>query len=85
MISTKLKQELLNMNSAQELNEVIEFARDIISMKTKASINVGTKVYVVQKTKKTLGEVTKVNIKNAVVMLPEGSYNVPLTMLEVAA
>jgi hypothetical protein len=85
MISTKLKQELLNLNSAQELNEVIEFARDIISMKTKASINVGTKVYVVQKTKKTLGEVTKVNIKNAVVMLPEGSYNVPLTMLEVAA
>jgi hypothetical protein len=85
MISTELKQELLNLNSAQELNEVIEFARDIISMKTKASINVGTKVYVVQKTKKTLGEVTKVNIKNAVVMLPEGSYNVPLTMLEVAA
>ena len=43
-----------------------------------------TKVYVVQKTKKTLGEVVKVNIKKAIVMLPEGKYNVPLTMLEVA-
>ena len=84
MISTKLKQELLNLNSAQELNEVIAFARDAISMKAKASINVGTKVYVVQKTKKTLGEVVKVNIKKAIVMLPEGRYGVPLSMLEVA-
>lgn len=53
-------------------------------MQTKASITVGSKVYVVQKTKKTLGEVVKVNIKKAIVMLPEGRYSVPLAMLEVA-
>ena len=51
-------------------------------MKAKASISVGDKVYVVQKTKKTLGIVEKVNIKKAIVSLPEGRYNVPLTMLE---
>ena len=51
-------------------------------MKAKASISVGDKVYVVQKTKKTLGVVEKVNIKKAIVTLPEGRYNVPLTMLE---
>lgn len=84
MITSKLKTELLNLNSASELNEVIAFARDAIAMKTKASISVGDKVYVVQKTKRTLGEVVKVNIKKAVVMLPEGRYNVPLTMLEAA-
>lgn len=84
MISTKLKQELLNLNSAQELNEVIAFARDAISMKAKASINVGTKVYVVQKTKKTLGTVVKVKIKRATVDLPQGRYSVPLGMLEAA-
>ena len=84
MISTKLKQELLNLNSISELNEAMAFARDAIAMKAKASITVGSEVYVVQKTKKTLGIVEKVNIKKAVVKLPNGLYNVPLTMLEAA-
>lgn len=84
MISKTLKQELLSLNSISELNEVFAFAKEVIAMKTKSTIEVGSKVYVVQKTKKTLGEVVKVNIKKAVVMLPEGKYNVPLTMLEVA-
>lgn len=84
MITTKLKQELLNLNSISELNEVMAFAKDAIAMKAKASISVGSEVYVVQKTKKTLGIVEKVNIKKAVVKLPNGLYNVPLTMLEAA-
>ena len=84
MISKTLKQELLSLNSISELNEVFAFAKEVIAMKAKSSIEVGSKVYVVQKTKKTLGEVVKVNIKKAVVMLPQGRYSVPLTMLEVA-
>ena len=48
MITSKLKQELLNLNSVSELNEVIAFAREAVSMQTKASITVGSKVYVVQ-------------------------------------
>lgn len=84
MISKTLKQELLSLDSISELNEVFAFAKEVIATKAKASIEVGSKVYVVQKTKKTLGEVVKVNIKKAVVLLPEGRYNVPLTMLEVA-
>lgn len=84
MITSKLKQELLSLNSISELNEAIAFAKEAVAMKAKASIEVGSKVYVVQKTKKTLGEVVKVNIKKAIVMLPEGRYSVPLTMLEVA-
>ena len=55
-----------------------------MTLQAKASINVGDQVYVVQKTKRTLGTVEKVNIKKAIVNLPEGRYNVPLSMLEVA-
>ena len=84
MISQKLKQELLNLNSVSELNEVYAFAKDVIAMKTKSDISVGTEVFVVQKTKKTLGIVEKVNVKKALVKMPNGLYNVPLTMLEVA-
>jgi hypothetical protein len=84
MITQKLKQELLNLNSVSELNEVYAFAKDVIAMKTKSDISVGTEVYVVQKTKKTLGIVEKVNVKKALVKMPKGLYNVPLTMLEVA-
>ena len=49
-----------------------------------SEIAVGMEVYVVQKTKKTLGTVTKINRTKAVVELPNGSYRVPLSMLEVA-
>ena len=70
MITSKLKQELLNLNSISELNEASQFGRDAIAMKSKmTSISVGDKVYVVQKTKKTLGVVEKVNIKKAIVTL----------------
>ena len=39
----------------------------------------------VQKTKRTLGEVVKVNVKKAIVDLPRGRYNVPLSMIEKAS
>ena len=84
MITSQLKQELLNLNSIAELNEVIAFARESIQLKAKASISVGSEVYVVQKTKKTLGIVEKIKVKNAVVKLPQARYNVPLSMLEAA-
>ena len=43
---------------------------------------VGDEVFVVQKTKKTKGIVEKINIKKAIVTLPQGRYNVPPSMLE---
>ena len=84
MISKNLKQELLSLNTVSELNEVYAFAKDVIAMKAKSEISVGSEVFVVQKTKKTLGIVEKVNIKKAIVSMNGSSYNVPLTMLEVA-
>lgn len=84
MISKNLKQELLSLNSVSELNEVYAFAKDVIAMKAKSEISVGSNVFVVQKTKKTLGVVEKVNVKKAIVSMNGSRYNVPLTMLEVA-
>ena len=41
-------------------------------------------IFVVQKTKRTPGVITKVNIKRAIVDMQGSSYNVPLSMIEVA-
>jgi len=67
-----------------ELASLIVFTRSTMTQQAKASINVGDQVYVIQKTKRTLGEVVKVNIKKAIIKLPQGRYSVPLSMLEVA-
>jgi hypothetical protein len=70
--------------SLSELNELGAYIDSVKTFNAKTSINVGDKVYVVQKTKRTLGTVTKVNIKKAIVALPQGNYNVPLSMIEQA-
>lgn len=70
--------------SLAELNELGAYINSVKTFNAKTSINVGDKVYVVQKTKRTLGTVEKVNIKKAIVTLPEGRYNVPLSMIEQA-
>jgi hypothetical protein len=67
-----------------ELNSINAFVNSVKVVQAKSTIKVGDKVYVVQKTKRTLGEVVKVNIKKAIVIMPQGRYNVPLSMLEIA-
>ena len=65
-----------------ELNELNAWINSVKTQNAKAEISVGDQVYVVQKTKRTLGEVVKVNVKKAIVDLPQGRYNVPLAMIE---
>ena len=67
-----------------ELNSINAFVNSVKVAQAKSTIKVGDKVNVVQKTKRTLGEVVKVNIKKAIVTMPQGRYNVPLSMLEIA-
>ena len=67
-----------------ELNELGAWINSVKIQNAKAEISVGDQVYVVQKTKRTKGIVEKVNIKKAIVTLPEGRYNVPLSMIEAA-
>ena len=80
---TNLKNEIKKINSLSELNELVSFINEYKTMLGKTALSVGSKVWVVQKTKRTKGEVIKMNIKKAVVeMEGMGAYNVPFSMLE---
>lgn len=82
---TEIKQAIRRGNfTLAELNELSAFTNSVKTINAKATIKVGDSVYVVQKTKKTPGVVKKVNIKKAIVDMRGGSYNVPLSMIEVA-
>lgn len=71
--------------SLTELNELSEYTYTIKARSAKDSIRVGSQVFVVQKTKRTLGTVTKLNIKKAIVQMNGGQkYSVPFSMLEAA-
>ncbi len=80
-IKKSIRNGEFNLN---ELNSINAFVNSIKVSQAKSSIGIGDKVYVVQKTKRTLGTVAKVNIKKAIVEMPQGRYNVPLSMLELA-
>ena len=67
-----------------ELNELSAWVNSVKTQNAKAGISVGDQVYVVQKTKRTLGTLIKVKISRATVELPQGRYSVPLSMLEAA-
>jgi hypothetical protein len=48
----------------------------------KSTLGVGSKVWCVQKTKKTKGVITKMNIRKAIVEMSGMKYSVPFGMLE---
>ena len=71
--------------SLAELNSIADIVGEAKVLGAKATIEVGSRVWIVQKTKRPLGTVEKVNIKKAIVEIDgKGRYNVPLSMLEVA-
>lgn len=81
-MSPNFKKEVMSM-SLTELNNLSEFVRDVKVMNAKASLVEGAKVWVVQKTKKTEGVVTKVKRTKCLVDMRGRSYSVPMSMLEV--
>lgn len=81
MITNNMRKEIANMNLAQ-LNDLMDFIRDVKVMNAKTQLSVGDKVYVVQKTKKTLGTILKIKLKKAIVEMHGTRYNVPMSMLE---
>ena len=78
-----VKTEIHKMNRAQ-LNDLSEFISQMKVMVGKATLSVGQKVFVVQKTKKTPGTITKINQTKCVVDMLGRSYRVPMSMLEAA-
>tara|TARA_B100000780_G_scaffold229229_1_gene168783 strand:- start:737 stop:982 length:246 start_codon:yes stop_codon:yes gene_type:complete len=79
----ELRKEIMSMNLS-ELNDLGDFIRDVKVMNAKSTLKVGMEVYVVQKTKRELGVITKINIKKAIVRMRNRSYSVPMSMLEAA-
>ena len=80
-----IKNKIRKLDNLSDLNELSAFINDCKVMLGKSSINIGDKVWVVQKTKKTAGKVIKMNIKKAVVEMDGrsyGVYSVPFSMLE---
>lgn len=85
MNMSEIKQAVNRGNfSTSDLQSLISFARTVMETQTKATLNVGDDVWVVQKTKRTAGVIKKVNIKRCIVEMQGGSYNVPLSMIEAA-
>ena len=83
MTVKKITNQLMEL-SITELNQIQKLISDIKVMKAKSGINVGDRVYVVQKTKKTPGVIEKINQKKALVRMRGTVYNVPFSMLEAA-
>ena len=79
-----IKNEIRKLSSLSELNELSAFISECKTMLGKSTLVVGSKVWVVQKTKKTAGVITKMNIKKALVDMNGMSYRVPFSMLELA-
>jgi len=76
--------ETLNKMSIAQLNDTKAMIDVLIKSKVKNDMKVGTKVNVVQKTKKTPGVITKIMNSKCLVDLSGRIYRVPMTMLEVA-
>ena len=79
-----IKNEIRKLSSLSELNDLSAFISDCKTMLGKASLSVGSDVFVVQKTKRTPGVITKMKVKKALVEMSGMLYNVPLAMLELA-
>jgi hypothetical protein len=77
-----IKNEIRKLDSLSELNELSTFISECKTMLGKSTLVVGSKVWVVQKTKRTAGVITKMNIKKALVDMNGMSYRVPFSMLE---
>ena len=79
-----IKNEIRKLSSLSELNDLSSFISECKTLLGKSTLGVGSKVWVVQKTKKTEGVVTKMNIKKALVYMRGRIYSVPFSMLELA-
>ena len=79
-----IKNEIRKLSSLSELNDLSSFISECKTMLGKSTLGVGSKVWCVQKTKKTPGVIKKMNVKKAIVEMNGMSYNVPFSMLELA-
>jgi len=78
-----IRQAMLALDTA-DLNDIIDLAHELKTLKGRANLKVGQDVWVVQKTKRTAGIIEKINQKKAQVRMRGSIYNVPFSMIEAA-
>jgi len=70
------------LDSISDLNEIMAFVKECKLTIGRMTLSVGNDVWVVQKTKRTEGTITKVNRTRCQVDMSGVIYNVPMSMLE---
>ena len=80
----QIKNDIRKLSSLSELNDLSAFINDCKTMLGKSALSVGSNVFVVQKTKKTSGVITKMMVKKALVDMKGRIYRVPFAMFELA-
>ena len=83
ILLTELNKQLSSL-SVEDLNITKDYIKDLIEAKIKSTLKVGSKVNIVQKTKKTPGVIKKIMQSKCLVECNITTYRVPMTMLEVA-
>ena len=78
-----IRKEIAGM-SLSELNNLMDYIRDVQVITAKAALTIGQKVYVVQKTKRTKGIILKIKQRKCTVDIGGRIYSVPMSMLEAA-
>ena len=80
-----LNSYLFSMN-VEDLKNTVDLIRDIIESKIKSSLKINDEVYIVQKTKKSSGVITKIMRSKCLVRQNSNNtvYRVPMSMLEAA-
>ena len=78
---------IFDVKTNGELNKIFTAVRDArkgIALRSRNTWFVGQDVNVVERNRTTLGTITKVNRTRCKVEMLEGTYNVPMSMLEEA-
>ena len=74
--------DTLNKMTVAQLKDTKVLIDTIVKTKLKRELLVGSEVYIVQKTKKTPGVITKIMQSRCLVKMRNMTYRVPMTMLE---
>ena len=74
--------DTLNNMTVAQLKDTKDVIDVIVKNKLKRELLVGAEVYIVQKTKKTPGIITKIMQTRCLVKMRDMTYRVPMTMLE---
>ena len=74
--------DTLNKMTVAQLKDTKDVIDVIVKNKLKRELLVGAEVYIVQKTKKTPGVITKIMQSRCLVKMRDMTYRVPMSMLE---